>query len=221
MAHHALLLAALEDMTYIIVVDNLTKSYGSNTAVKHFNLTVNEGEVVALWGPQGSGKSTILKVISADLKPDEGFVYVCNYDTVLKAGLVRPLIGVVRHERFLDGGLTGRENLDEQAMLRFFTPEEAEQRIGELLPLIDLGALIDAHARTYTPDEWMRAELAACLIHRPRVLLVDEPTRGCDAAGREKVWSALHKLRPQVSSVLFTTPDADEAKALSDRIIEL
>lgn len=208
-------------MTSIIVADKLTKAYGSNVAVQNFSLRVDEGEVVALLGPQGSGKSTILKTIAADVKPDEGFISVCGYDTVLKAGMVRPRIGVVKHERFLEPGLTGRENLDEQAMLRFFTPEEAEQRIGELLPLIELGARVDEVTDSYSMDEWARLEMAACLIHRPQLLLLDEPTRGCDAAGREKVWSALRKLRPQVKSVLFTTPNEDEARALSDRIIHV
>ena len=208
-------------MTNIITASNLTKSYGSNVAVKHFSLTVNTGEVVALLGATGAGKSTILKMISADVKPDEGTVSVCGYDSVLQAGMVRPRIGVVHHEHFLEGGLTGRENLDEQAMLRFFTPDDAEQRIGELLALVELGARVDDAVKSYTPDEWMRLEMAASLIHRPPVWLVDEPTRGCDAAGRAKVWSAFRKLRLQVQSALYTTADEAEAKALSDRIVRL
>ena len=208
-------------MSNIIIATNLTKAYGSNTAVKHFSLTVNAGEVVALLGATGAGKSTILKMISADVKPDEGAVSVCGYDSVLQAGMVRPRIGVVQHERFLEANMTGRENLDEQAMLRFFTPDDAEQRIGELLALVDLGARVDDAVKSYTPDEWMRLEMAACLIHRPQVLLVDEPTRGCDAAGRDHVWRAFRQLRPQVQSALITTADEAEAKALSDRVVGL
>ncbi len=206
---------------FIITVDELSKSYGSHIVVQHFNLGVREGEVVALLGAPGSGKSTILKVVGADVLPDEGFVYVCNFDTVLKAGMVRPRVGIVKHEHFLEPGLTGRENLDEQAMLRFFTPEESEQRIGQLLPLSDLGARADDPLTGYTPDEWMRIEMVASLLHRPKVWILDEPTRGCDAAGREKVWSAFRKLRPQVSSVLLATPDEVEAGALADRVVRL
>jgi len=208
-------------MAAIIVAQNLVKAYGSNVAVRGFNLTVDDGEVVALVGGAGAGKSTILKIIAADVRPDAGSASICGYDTVLQAGMVRPRVGVVQHERFLEGGLSGRENLDEQAMLRFFTPADAEQRIGELLPLVALGDRIEARAATYSMDEWARLELAACLIHRPQLLIVDEPARRCDAAGREKVLNALRRLRPQVKSVLFATPDASEAEALGARIVRI
>ena len=208
-------------MPQILNASGLSKAYGSNTAVRDFSLVVEEGEVVALLGGPGSGKSTLLKMFSADLRPDEGTVAVCGYDTVLQAGMVRPRIGVVRHERFLEPGLSGRENLDEQAMLRFFTPDEAEKRIGELMSLIDLGSGVEANLSSYAPDEWTRLEMAACLIHRPQFLLVDEPARGVDAPGREKVWQALRRLRPQVKSVLFTTPDEAEAHALASRIVRI
>jgi ABC-type multidrug transport system ATPase subunit len=208
-------------MAQILNASHLSKSYGSNMVVRDFSLAVDEGEVVALMGGPGSGKSTLLKMFSADLRPDEGTVGVCGYDTVLQAGMVRPRIGVVRHERFLEPGLSGRENLDEQAMLRFFTPDEAEMRIAELLSLIDLGARVEANLSSYAPDEWTRLEMAACLIHRPQFLLVDEPARGVDASGREKVWQALRRLRPQVKSVLFTTPDEAEARALASRIVRI
>jgi oleandomycin transport system ATP-binding protein len=209
------------EMAAIVVAQNLVKAYGSNVAVRDFNLTIGDGEVVALLGAVGAGKSTVLKIIAADLRPDAGSASVCGFDTVLQAGLVRPRIGVVQHERFLEGGLSGRENLDEQAMLRFFTPGDAEQRIGELLPLVDLGDRIEARAATYSLAEWACLELAACLIHRPQLLIVDEPARGCDAAGREKVLNALRRLRPQVKSVLFATPDASEAQALGARIVRI
>ncbi len=208
-------------MSKIITVDNLSKSYGSQIAVKNFNMTVDEGEVVALLGGEGAGKSTILKTIAADLKPDEGFIYVCGYDTVLQAGMVRPRVGMVKHEHLLESGLSGRANLEEQAMLRFFTPDEAEQRIAELLALVELGARVDEPTETYTADEWARIEMVACLIHRPTVMIVDEPTRGCDLAGREKVWNAFRKLRPQVVSVLLATPREDEADALADRVVRV
>jgi ABC-2 type transport system ATP-binding protein len=208
-------------MAGIIIAQHLAKAYGSNVAVRDFSLTVDEGEVVALLGGAGAGKSTVLKIISADLRPDSGAASVCGFDTVLQAGMVRPRIGVVQHERFLEGGLSGRENLEEQAMLRFFAPAETEQRIGELLPLIDLGVRLDAPAASYSMDEWARLEMAACLIHRPQLLIVDEPARRCDASGREKVWLALRNLRPQVKSVLLATPDEAEAQALSARIVKI
>ena len=206
---------------FVIVADNLSKAYGSKVAVKDFSLTVSESEVVALLGGAGAGKSTILKMIAADVKPDAGTVSVGGYDTVLQAGHVRPLIGVVKHERFLEPNLTGRENMDEQALLRFLTSDEGERRVAELLVLTDLGARADAPTRTYTTDEWAQLEMAACLVHRPKLLIVDEPTRGCDEAGRAKVWATFHKLRAQVVSVLFTTPDATEAQALGGRVVKL
>lgn len=208
-------------MSDIIVVSDVTKAWGSDVAVKQYSLNVSDGEVVALLGAPRSGKSTLLKMIAADVKPDSGTVAVCGFDTVMQAGMVRPRIGVVLHEHFLEPGLSGRDNLDEQALLRFLTPDDAEARIGELLPLIDMDSRLDAKAQTYTLDEWTRLEMAACLIHRPQVLLVDEPSRGCDAAGRARVWSALRRLRPQVKTVLFTTADPDEAAALSDRVVRI
>jgi len=208
-------------MADMIVVDRATKSWGSNMAVNAFSMRAGDGEVVALLGGARSGKSTLLKMISADVKPDSGTISVCGYDTVMQAGMVRPRIGVVHHEHFLEPNLTGRENLDEQALLRFMPEDEGAARMGELLPLIEIGARVEAKAKTLTPDEWARLELMACLIHRPPVLLVDEPSRGCDAAGRERVWSALRRLRPQVKTVVFTTPDEAEAFALGDRVVRL
>lgn len=208
-------------MTDMVVVDRVTKAWGSNIAVNAFSMRAAEGEVVALLGGVRSGKSTLLRMISADVKPDSGTVSVCGYDTVMQAGMVRPRIGVVHHDHFLEPNLTGRENLDEQALLRFLTPDDAEARISELLPLIEMDARLEAKAKTLAPDEWMRLEILACLIHRPQVLLVDEPSRGCDPAGRERVWMALRRLRPQVKTVLFTTPDATEAAALSDRTVRI
>jgi ABC-type multidrug transport system ATPase subunit len=205
----------------IIAIDNLTKRYGSLVAVQRFDLVVDDGEVVALLGAARTGKSSILKTVAADSKPDEGFVYVCNYDVVLQAGMVRPRVGFVKHERVLDGNLSGRANLEEQAMLHFFTEEETERRIAELLPLAELTARIAAEAKTYMPDEWMRLEMVASLLHRPKVWLVDEPTRDCDAMGRENVWSAFRQLRSQVVSVLLATADEVEAKALANRIVNI
>ena len=207
--------------TYLITIDNLSKAYGSTLAVQHFNLSVRAGEVVALLGRPRSGKSTILKVVGADLKPDEGFVYVCSFDTVLTAGMVRPRVGLVKHERILEPAMSGRENLEEQAMLRFFTAEESAQRIGELLPLSGLGARADDALSSYAADEWARIEMVASLLHRPQVWILDEPARGCDAAGRERVWSAFRNLRPQVSSVLLATQDEAEARALADRVVTI
>ena len=138
-------------MENLIVVSGIAKAWGSNGVVRNFNLTVAAGEVVALLGAEKSGKSTILKMIAADVKPDEGTVGVCGYDTVMQAGMVRPRIGVVHHEHFLEPNLTGRENLDEQALLRFLTPDDAETRIGELLPLIALGERMGAKAKPTRP----------------------------------------------------------------------
>ncbi len=211
----------MSNQNFIVTIDNLSKSYGSRVAVRNFNLNVCEGEVVALLGGEGSGKSTILKVVGADVKPAEGFVYVCNFDTVLNAGMVRPRIGQVKHERFLEPSMSARENLEEQAMLRFFTPDETERRIGELLPSAELGARADDELSTYSPDEWMRIEMVASLLHRPKLWILDEPTRGCAAAGREQVWRAFRALRPQVLSVLLATPDEAEAHALADRVVRL
>ena len=208
-------------MTALVIAKALVKAYGSKVAVRDFSLTIDEGEVAALLGGPGTGKSTILKIISADVRPDAGSASICGYDTVLQAGMVRPRIGVMLHEHFLEGGLSGRENLDEQAMLRFFTPAGAAQRIGELLPLVGLGERIEARVASYAPDEWARLELAACLIHRPQLLLVDDPARGCDPAGRAKVIEALRRVRPQVKSVLIATSEHADAGALGARVIRI
>src|SRR5512143_612144 len=100
----------------IIVVSDVTKAWGSDVVVKHYSMAVGDGEVVALLGGPRAGKSTLLKMIAADVKPDSGAVAVCGFDTVMQAGMVRPRIGVVLHEHFLEPGLTGRDNLDEQAL---------------------------------------------------------------------------------------------------------
>jgi ABC-2 type transport system ATP-binding protein len=205
----------------IIIVDNLSLAYGPTVAVRELNLTVDDGEVLALLGGKSSGKTTILRVVAGELIPDSGFIYVCGIDAVTQAGLVRTRLGLIRHEHRLDPQMSARANLEEQAALRFFAPEEAEQRADELLTLAAMTPRAGDLMSTYTAEEWSRIELAAGLIHRPQVLLADEPSRGCDFAARERIWDAFRNLRPQVRAVLITTSDDAEARALADRVARI
>lgn len=207
-------------MRPIVEARGLVKVYGKGIrAVDGIDFEIMEGEVFGFLGPNGAGKSTTISMIATLLTPTEGRITVQGLDTVKDSFQVRKLIGLVPQDLTADDELSGRENLLLQADLYDVPRQLAKERIEELLELMDLKDAADRRVDTYSGGMRKRLELAEGLIHRPRILFLDEPTLGLDIQTREVIWEHIRKLKEENGMTVFlTTHYLEEADALCDRI---
>ena len=206
-------------MNPIIEVKDLTKKFGGLVAVDAISFLVERGEVFGLLGPNGAGKTTTLSMLSTILKITSGMAIVNGFDVAKHPSEVRRSIGIVFQEPSIDDRLTGRENLEMHANLYAVPGTEKEERIKELLKLVELEDRADSLMRTYSGGMRRRLEIARGLIHRPKVLFLDEPTLGLDPQTRDHIWNYIIELskRENITMVL-TTHYMEEADKLCDRI---
>src|SRR6476469_4625449 len=203
----------------VVTLHGLRKLYGDFTAVDGIDLRVEAGEVFGLLGPNGAGKSTTIKMLVTLIPPSGGTALVGGYDSVRQAGDVRRLIGYVPQALSADGALTGLENLMVFAKLYDVPRREQRKRVDEALEFMGLTAAANRMVSTYSGGMVRRLEIAQTLIHRPRVLFLDEPTIGLDPVARRAVWEHLEELRVQYGTTLFiTTHYMEEAEELAHRI---
>ncbi|MCY3924951.1 MAG: ATP-binding cassette domain-containing protein [bacterium] len=201
-----------------IVARGLTRHFGEVRAVDGVDLEVAPGEVYGFLGPNGAGKTTITRMLCTLLRPTSGDATVAGFDIVRESGQVRLAIGVTLQEGALDENLTGRELLSLQGRFYGLNRAEVEQRIGEVAPILDIGA-IDRRIKTYSGGMKRRLDVAASLIHNPRILFLDEPTTGLDPMSRAAVWEQVARLRADFGMTIFlTTQYLEEADALADRV---
>ncbi|OPY33105.1 MAG: Trehalose/maltose import ATP-binding protein MalK [Methanomassiliicoccales archaeon PtaU1.Bin124] len=207
-------------MTAIIEVKDLVKVYNGNIrAVDGITFDVAEGEVFGFLGPNGAGKTTTISVLTTLLQLTSGECTVCGYDVVKQPTDVRRSIGLVPQELTVDDDLTGRENMMLQATLYGVEPKVAKERIDELLALVKLEEAADRMVKTYSGGMRKRLELSEGLIHRPRVLFLDEPTLGLDIQTRTTMWQHIRDLKKSSNMTVFlTTHYLEEADSLCDRI---
>jgi ABC-2 type transport system ATP-binding protein len=206
-------------MNQIIEVKDLTKRFGSLVAVDALSFMVERGEVFGLLGPNGAGKTTTLSMLSTILKITSGTAIVNGFDVAKQPSEVRRSIGIVFQEPSIDDRLTGRENLEMHANLYAVPGTEKEERIREVLKLVELEGRADSLMRTYSGGMRRRLEIARGLIHHPKVLFLDEPTLGLDPQTRDHIWNYIMELskRENITMVL-TTHYMEEADKLCDRI---
>ncbi len=203
----------------ILTTEMLSKKYGELKAVDALTVTVGSGEVFGLLGPNGAGKTTVIKMLTTLLPPTSGNAGVAGFDVVRKAPLVRRLIGYVPQLLSADGALTGEENLQVSALLYDIPRAEREPRIREALEFMDLASVSKKLVRTYSGGMIRRLEIAQSILHRPRVLFLDEPTVGLDPMARHAVWERVSQLRAEYgTTILLTTHYMDEADQLCDRV---
>lgn len=204
---------------YIIETENLTKQYDSLVAVDKLNLTIEEGELFGLLGPNGAGKSTTLLTLTTILKPTSGRATVGGFDIVLQPSLVRKSIGIVFQDPSSDDTLTGYENLKLHGMLYGMPVRLREERIREVLELVDLTDRKDELVKRYSGGMRRRLEIARGLMHHPRVLFLDEPTLGLDPQSRENIWQYIENLsKEEHISLILTTHYMEEVDRLCDRL---
>jgi daunorubicin resistance ABC transporter ATP-binding subunit len=197
----------------------LTKRFGDFTAVEDLHLEVQDGSVVSLLGPNGAGKTTTVRMLATLLRPDQGRARVGGYDVVEQAARVRERISLTGQFAALDKNLTARENLILMARLRGRNGRAARALAEELIDRFDVGAFRDRLVKQLSGGERRRVDLAAGLIDRPQVLVLDEPTTGLDPRSRQVVWSTIRELVADGVTLLLTTQYLEEADALADRVV--
>ena len=206
-------------MLYSIETNSLTKSFGSVTAVDDVSFSVKTGEIFGFLGPNGAGKSTTMMILTTLLKPTSGQALISGFDVVTNAKQVRQNIGYVQQETTVDEYLTGRENLVLQAKLNHIQKSDIAKRIDEVLELIELSDKQNQPVVTYSGGMRKRLDIAGGLLHRPKVLFLDEPTVGLDIQTRRKIWEYIKKIHDEFEITIFlTTHYMEEADQLCDRI---
>lgn len=205
---------------YSIQTKDLSKVYASGTvAVDGISFDVEEGEIFGFLGPNGAGKSTTMMILTTLLKPSGGQAFVAGYDVSTQQKNVRANIGYVQQDITIDEYLTGRENLLLQARLNHIPKDQIKPRIDDLLNLVELGEKADDAAITYSGGMRKRLEIAGGLLHRPKVLFLDEPTVGLDIQTRQKIWEYIKRIHDEYHMTIFlTTHYMEEADKLCDRV---
>jgi ABC-2 type transport system ATP-binding protein len=203
----------------VLETHSLTKCFSALTAVDKLTISVESGEVFGLVGPNGAGKTTVIKMLTTLLPPTSGNAVLAGYDIVRHPGLVRKIIGYVPQLLSADGSLTGYENLLIFAKLYRIPRAEREERIRGALNFMGLAEVADKLVRNYSGGMIRRLEIAQSVLHRPRVLFLDEPTVGLDPVARKAVWEHVQRLRADYgTTIFFTTHYMDEAEEMCSRV---
>ena len=202
-----------------IEIESLTKNFGKVKAVDDISFNVEEGEIFGFLGPNGAGKSTTMMILTTLLKPTSGRALVAGFDVVSQAKKVRENIGFVQQEIAVDDYLTGRENLILEGRLNHIPSNLIDERIDQVLDLIELVEKQNETVDTYSGGMRKRLDLAGGLLHRPKVLFLDEPTVGLDIQTRRKIWDYIKKIHKEFNMTIFvSTHYMEEADNLCDRI---
>jgi len=201
-----------------IEIKNLVKEFDGIKAVDAISLEIEYGEIFALLGPNGAGKTTTISILATLLKPTSGKARVNGYDVVKQAAKVRHSIGIVFQDPSLDDRLTARENLEIHGRLYHMKRDERKKRIKEVLKMVELEGRANSLVKTFSGGMRRRLEIARGLMHKPRILFLDEPTLGLDPQTRRHIWDYIEKLRREGVTVLLTTHYMEEADHLADRI---
>ena len=208
-------------MTLAIKASGLTKAYGEVIALNGIDIEVEQGTVLGLLGPNGSGKTTTVRILATLLQADSGSASVGGFDVLTQPDEVRSVIGLTGQYAAVDEYLTGRENLELFGRLFHLSKFDAAKRAAELLDRFDLSDAADRGIKGYSGGMRRRLDLAASLIGRPNVLFLDEPTTGLDPRSRQGMWSVIEDLIAEGTTVLLTTQYLEEADQLANRIVVL
>ena len=202
-----------------IETHGLRRCFGDFAAVEDLDLVVEEGTIFGLLGPNGAGKTTTIRMLTTLLAPTSGTARVAGFDVVRQATDVRRSIGYVPQMLSTDGTLTGFENLMLSAKLYHLPSSERRPRIAQALETVGLNESGDKLVRQYSGGMIRRLEVAAAMLHRPKVLFLDEPTVGLDPVASDAVWDHIRALNTNDgTTILLTTHYMEEADQLCDRI---
>jgi multidrug/hemolysin transport system ATP-binding protein len=205
----------------ILAVDKLTKCYGDTIAVDNISFEVNNGELLGFLGVNGAGKSTTINMLSTLMKPTSGSATVCGYKLGRDDMEIRRKIGIVYQQNCLDMQLSVRENLMCRGVLHRTSGSAAKNRLSELCEILSLGDILKKRYAHLSGGQKRRCEIAAALMHTPKLLFLDEPTTGLDPATRMEVWATVENLRQNTGMTVFLTTHYMEEAAKANRIIIL
>ena len=207
---------AVEERPLMIHLDRVTKRFGASLALQGIDLQVESGKCVGLVGPNGAGKTTLLKVLSTLAAPSSGTVTIAGMDASRAAERIRPLLGVLSHRTFLYGHLTAVENLHFYG--RMLGVVRLGERIRDVLETVGLATLGRQLVRTYSRGMQQRLAIARAILHRPRLLLLDEPYNALDRQAVVRVQELLRQLAGEGHTVVISTHDLPRGFELCDEI---
>ncbi|MBV9108390.1 MAG: ABC transporter ATP-binding protein, partial [Gemmatimonadetes bacterium] len=202
----------------MIELDRLSKSYGDFAAVRTLSLRVAEGEVYALLGANGAGKTTALRCLATLLAPTAGTARIAGFDAATQPLEVRRRLGFLAASMGLYQRLTARELLRYFATLNGLAPAEAERRVEEVVRAFDLGAFADRLCGKLSTGQRQRVSIARAVVHDPPALVLDEPTLGLDVLSAEAIFRFIADARERGRAVIFSTHQMSEVELLADRV---
>ena len=202
-----------------ISIGKLAKHFGALKAVDGITLSVQEGEIFALLGPNGAGKTTTISMLTGLLAPTSGSAIVAGFDVQKEPLKVRQEIGVVFQQPSVDDLLSGRENLEMHSLLYNVPAKGRKERIDEMITLVGLEDRQHAKVKEYSGGMRKRLEIARGILHRPKVLFLDEPTTGLDPQTRQHIWEYIRKMsKLEGTTIVFTTHYLEEAEQFAERV---
>jgi daunorubicin resistance ABC transporter ATP-binding subunit len=199
--------------------EGLTKRYGDLVAVDHLDLRIEVGTVMALLGPNGAGKTTTVRMIGTLEPPTAGSLHICGFDATTDGDAVRSRISLTGQFAALEDNLTAEENLTLMARLRGYDRIVARRIVDDLVARFDIGEFRDQLVKRVSGGQRRRIDLAASLVIRPALLVLDEPTTGLDPRSRQIVWNTVRELVAEGVTLLLTTQYLEEADVLADQIV--
>ncbi len=208
-------------MESIIQIKNLHKSFGAVKAVQDVSFQVKKGELFAFLGVNGAGKSTTISILCGQLSRDSGEVFVGGKPLESNLTTIRRKLGVVFQNSVLDGPLSVRDNLESRAALYGITGAAFEKRLRELIELLDFGYYLKRSVGKLSGGERRRVDIARALLHKPEILILDEPTTGLDPQTRQMLWQVVEQLRKEENLTVFLTTHYMEEAAEADYVVIL
>jgi len=203
----------------MITVTDLTKQFGKVQAVQGVSFAAPDGRITGLLGPNGAGKSTTLRMLATLLRPDSGDALIDGESITTHPIEVRRRIGVLSHASGLYPQLTARENIRYFAELHGMERRVADDRIAELANLLELSEFLDRKTKGFSQGQRLKTALARALVHRPRNLILDEPTNGLDVMAVRNLRALLHKLREEGHCILCSSQVMQEVALLCDEVV--
>jgi ABC-type multidrug transport system ATPase subunit len=203
----------------VIEVKGLTKSFGNQHALDGIDLSIEPGKTLAIFGPNGAGKTTLIKILASIMKPSAGEVFINGLSLKDSAELVRSQIGLVSHQIFLYSNLTAYENL--LFYSRMYDIADRRQRIHQVVSMLGMQPRLYDRIGTLSRGMQQRFSIARCLLHKPSIILLDEPETGLDQQAISMLWSALREDDPAKRTIVFTSHSLERGLNTCDNLIIL
>ena len=206
-------------MDFSVTVDHLSKSYGDVQAVKDISFKVKKGSLFAFLGVNGAGKSTTINIICSILQKDAGKIFVNGHDLDEDCIAIKKDIGIVFQSSVLDRDLTVKENLDVRSSFYGLSRAERKRNVDEIIQLLSLEPLLKRPIKNLSGGQQRRVDIARAMVHRPRLLILDEPTTGLDPKTRLTVWSLIDRVRLETGMTVFLTTHYLEEAELAGYVV--